>query len=75
MEARIMRVVQQGEAFAVQSQKSESGQVKKVQHPAAGVRREVRRPVRLHDVGQFGHLPLLPGRTGGRQPPLHGQRV
>ena len=29
MEAKIMRVVQQGEAFAVQSQKSESGQVKK----------------------------------------------
>ncbi len=29
MEAKIMRVVQQGEAFAVQSQKSETGQVKK----------------------------------------------
>ena len=29
MEGKIMRVVQQGEAFAVQSQKSESGQVKK----------------------------------------------
>ena len=29
METRIMRVVQQGEAFAVQSQKSESGQTTK----------------------------------------------
>ena len=29
MEGKIMRVVQQGEAFAVQSQKSETGQVKK----------------------------------------------
>lgn len=29
METRIMRVVQQGEAFAVQSQKAESGQVMK----------------------------------------------
>ena len=27
METKIMRVVQQGEAFAVQSQKSENGQV------------------------------------------------
>ena len=27
METRIMRVVQQGEAFAVQSQKSENGQM------------------------------------------------
>ena len=29
MEGKIMRVVQQGEAFAVQRQKSETGQVKK----------------------------------------------
>ena len=29
MESKIMRVVQQGEAFVVQSQKSETGQVKK----------------------------------------------
>lgn len=29
METRIMRVVQQGEAFAVQSQKAEGGQVMK----------------------------------------------
>lgn len=29
----------------------------------------------LRDAGQRGYLPLLPGRAGGRQPPLHGQRV
>ena len=29
MDAKIMRVVQQGEAFAVQSQKTESGQTMK----------------------------------------------
>ena len=31
METKIMRVVQQGEAFAVQSQKAEGGQVMKRQ--------------------------------------------
>jgi len=36
---------------------------------------KIRRPVCLHDVEQRGHLPLLPGQIGGRQPPLQGQRV
>lgn len=41
MNTELMKVVQQGETFAVQSQKAEGGQIKKMQHPVAGTWRQV----------------------------------
>ena len=75
MEAKIMRVVQQGEAFAVQSQKSETGQVKKCHILLQELGGKYADQYACTMLGNAATCRFLPGRTGGRQPPLHGQRV
>ena len=69
-----MKVVAQGEPFAVQSQKAENGQVMKC-NSVAGVGRQVRGHVRGSHAGAAGLVQILCGRAGVYRPPLPDARV
>ena len=75
METRIMRVVQQGEAFAVQSQKSESGQTTKCNIVLQEMGGKYEDQYAAAMLGNTAQLRFSPRRRGGRAHAVHRARV
>lgn len=75
MNTELMKVVQQGEAFAVQSQKAEGGQIKKCNILLQELGGKFENQFCSTALGQCGRMPFPGWGCGGGSPALSDPRA